>query len=141
VTGPGPGSGGDAEIRLALEYALVPGGVSFPVVRLEAAGQSAAGAGCLRLQDAPALNLRLATSYIDLDALPALPELAPGAGGEGGAGGEVDGNAGGAGGGLNLRLAAAEARAGGAVARDAVFLLGAEPDCAGLVSGGGVTVQ
>jgi hypothetical protein len=81
----------------------------------------------LLLPDVPSVNLRLETSRIDFDALPALPSLV------------VDGDgastgASGPGSLLNLRLAAAEARAGGAVARDAVFLLGAEPDCAALDS-------
>lgn len=119
------GQGSGADIRLALEYALAPGGVRFAGVRLDAAGQSAAGAGCLRLQGVPSVHLRLATPRIDFDALPALPTLA-------GDGGVDSAGATGPGSQLNLRLAAAEARGGGAVARDAVFQLGAEPDCAGL---------
>lgn len=125
TTGAVGGQRPDAGIRLALEYALVPGGARLAGLHLDAAGQSAAGAGCLLLQDEPSVNLRLETSRIDLDALPALPSLA-GDGGEGSAGATGGGSV------LNLRLAAAEVRAGGTVARDAVFLLGAEPDCSGL---------
>jgi hypothetical protein len=119
--------GPDGEIRLALEYLLVPGGARLAGLRLDAAGQSAAGVGCVLLQGEPSVNLRLETALIDFDALPALPSLV-------GDGGGAPTGASGPGSLLNLRLAAAEARAGGAVARDAVFLLGVEPDCAALDS-------
>jgi hypothetical protein len=119
---PGAAQGEGGEIRLELDYATVRGGLFFSGIRLDAGGQSAAGTGCLRLQGAPSLNLWLESSRLDYDALPALPSLI-GGGGEESAGVSAQ---------LNLRLAADEARAGGAVARDAVFLVGEEPDCAGL---------
>ncbi len=115
----------DTEIRLVLEYALAPGGARLAGIRLAAAGQSAIGAGCLLWQDELSVNLRLESSRIDFDALPALPSLAGDAAGPSNGASEPGSP-------FNLRLAAAEARAGGAVARDAVFLLGVEPDCAGL---------
>jgi hypothetical protein len=119
--------GSATEIRLALEYVILAEGVRLAGLRLDAGGQSAVGTGCLRLQGEPSLNLQLESARIDFAALPALPALA-GDGGGAGAG------ASGPGASLNLRLAAAEATAGGAVARDAVFLLGHEPDCSGLDS-------
>lgn len=117
----------DTEIRLVLEYALAPGGARLAGIGLAAAGQSAIGAGCLLWQDELSVNLRLESSRIDFDAFPALPSLAGDAAGPSNGASEPGSP-------FNLRLAAAEARAGGAVARDAVFLLGVEPDCAGLDS-------
>ena len=121
------GQGSATELRLAFEYELVAEGARLADLRLDAGGQSAVGTGCLRLQGEPSLNLQLESARIDFAALPALPALA-GDGGGAGAG------ASGPGASLNLRLAAAEATVDGAVARDAVFLLGHEPDCSGLDS-------
>ena len=125
---PGVAADAPAAIRMAANYALRPGGIGFPDFRLDLGTQHAAGDGCLAFGDTPALHLDLASPLIDLDALPDLSELAAfGGGGTEEESAAIDSVVS-----LNLRLRAAVARGGGAVAREAVLQAGGEPDCSGL---------
>lgn len=132
---PGAAADSAAAIRIALDYEFRPGGVALAEVRLDAGSQSAAGAGCVVLDDPPALHLDMASPRIDLDALPDLAALASfGDADAGEAGEQAEGAGTDTALAFNLRLRAAEARGGGAVAREAVLQVGSEPDCSGLVA-------
>lgn len=112
--------GARATFDATLVYALREGGVRLERVALATAGQAVSGSGCVRYGDGGRLDLDLVAESLDADFLPDWPELPAGAAGDG-AGPE-----------LRVRLAVAEFRAAGALARGAEFGIGGPPDCGGL---------
>jgi len=124
--GPDPTMAG---LRLALAYALVPGGVRLDDLRLQAGSQTVTGDGCVLAGDPVALHLDLTTPDIDFDALPDLVALGEALDARAG---DVSQSANSAPPpGLNLRLRANEARLQGALARQAEFRVGGVPNCDG----------
>jgi hypothetical protein len=93
--------------------------LEFPELSLDTAGGMLRGRGCIFFRSPLSLRFDLSAGFLDLDAarrsLPfAMPE------GDDGLEDRAD---------LRFRLAAAELHAGGAIAREAEFSLGGDPDC------------
>jgi hypothetical protein len=107
-------------LAFSAAFAVQEAHVRLQSIEATAGTQTVRGDGCLLLGVPPALRLDLTADQLDLDSLPDLPMfgMASDTDGAAGAGLQVD-----------VRLTAAEISGGGAVARDAVVSLGAEPDC------------
>ncbi len=107
-------------LAFAAGFEVQEANVRLQAIEASVGMQTMRGDGCLLLGASPALQLELTADELDLDSLLEIPPLdamsdTPGASE---AGFRID-----------VRLTAGEVRVGGAVARQAVLSLGAEPDC------------
>lgn len=117
---PAPSAERGTTLAFATDFQLRETLVRLQGLEASAGEQSLRGEGCLVLDEAPTLRLELTADELDLDRLPEFPPLgaAPDMRGSATAGLRVD-----------ARLTAGTLRVGGAVARQAVLSMGAEPDC------------
>ena len=145
----GEGAAPGERLAIRFAYAMEGGpegqpdgnGVRIDSLRLEAGDQFVEGAGCIRFGTPPRLDLELRAPTLDLDRLPDFGPLVDALDAGTGQAAEAP-DATGPGITLNLRLRAGEARGQGAVAYDAMFLLGDEPQCqapSAAAQGGGMT--
>ena len=107
-------------LAFSTAFAVQEAYVRLQSIEATAGTQTVRGDGCLLLGVPSALRLELTADQLDLDSLPDLPMLGMASDTHGAAGAGMQ---------IDVRLTAAEISGGGAVARDAVGSLGAEPDC------------
>jgi hypothetical protein len=113
----------DDILTLLGSFSLLDGGARFSGLELAAGGQSVTGEGCLLLDGGTSLQLLLAAEELDLDRLPELPPIGGAPGGDGAAPAGLE---------VAVRLEAVVVRGADAVARNAVFAVGDDPDCSRL---------